>query len=73
MLFVLYELDGLWYLLHFEKQNSLLFVLCNTTTTVKHIFIECADLVEVRKKDSEVWSLYLLYWNVNPEKIFTSW
>ena len=54
MLFVLYELDGLWYLLHFEKQNSLLFVLCNTTTTVKHIFIECADLVEVRKKDSEV-------------------
>ena len=25
-------------------------VACNTTITVKHILIECADLLEVRKK-----------------------
>ena len=32
--------------------------------------IECADLVEVRKKYVEERSLYSLFRNVNPEKIF---
>ena len=37
---------------------------------VKHILIECADLVEVRKNSFEESSLYSLFQNVNPEKIF---
>ena len=37
---------------------------------MKHIWIECADLVEVRKKYSEERSLYSLFRNVNPEKNF---
>ena len=43
---------------------------CNTTITVKQILIECADLVEVRKKYFEVRSLYSLLRNVNLEKVF---
>ena len=42
---------------------------CNTTITVKHILIESADLVEVRKKCFEERSLYSLFKNVNAEKI----
>ena len=37
---------------------------------IKHVLVECADLVEVRKKYSEEKSLYLLFRNVNPENIF---
>ena len=40
--------------LSIEKKQSLLCVACYTTITVKHILIECADLVEVRKKYLEV-------------------
>ena len=43
------------------------------TLTVKHILIECADLVEVRKKYFEERFLYSLFWNVNSEKILTTW
>ena len=32
--------------------------------------MECADLVEVRKKYFEERSLYSLFRNVNPEKLF---
>ena len=35
--------------------------------TVKHILIECADLLEIRKKYFEERSLYSLFWNVFPE------
>ena len=38
--------------------------------TVKHILIECADLVEVRNKYFEERSLYSLFRNVNPENMF---
>ena len=43
---------------------------CNTVITVKHILIECADLLEIRKKYFEEKSLYSLFQNVIPEIIF---
>ena len=43
---------------------------CNTTITVKHILIECADKLEIRQKYFKETSLYSLLRNVNPEKIF---
>ena len=42
----------------------------NTIITVKHILMECADLLEVRKKYFEEKSLYSLFRNVNPEIVF---
>ena len=45
-------------------------VACNAAITVKHILIECADLVEVRKKHFEERSLYSLFRTVNPENNF---
>ena len=42
----------------------------NAAITVTHILIECADLVEVKKKYFEEKSLHSLFRNVNPEKIF---
>ena len=53
-----------------KKEEPPVCVVCNTTTTVKHILKECADLVEVRKKYSEERSLYSLFRNVNPQKFF---
>ena len=38
--------------------------------TVKHMLIECADLLEIRKKYFEKRSLYSLFRNVIPERIF---
>ena len=38
--------------------------------TVKYILIECADLLEVRKKYFEQKSLYSLYRNVSPDFFF---
>ena len=40
--------------------------------TVKRIMIECADLLEIRKKYFEERSLYSLFWNVIPEIILIS-
>ena len=37
-----------------------------------YILIECADLVEVKKKYFEERSLYSLFWNVNLERILIS-
>ena len=45
-------------------------VACNTVITVKHILIECADLLEIKKKYFEDRSLYSLFRNVIPEIIF---
>ena len=53
-----------------EKEEPPVYVACNTTTTVKHTLIECADVVEVRKKYFEERSLYSLFRNVNPEFFF---
>ena len=53
-----------------QKEEPPVCVPCNTTISVKHILIECADLVEVRKKYFEERSLYSLFRNVNLEKFF---
>ena len=45
-------------------------VACNVVLTVKHILIECADLLEITKKYFEEKSSYLLFWNVIPEVVF---
>ena len=53
-----------------RKEEVPVCVACNAVITVKHIFIECADLVEIRKKYFEERSLYSLFRNVIPEIIF---
>ena len=51
------------------KEEAPVCVACNTVITVKHILIECADLLEFRKKDFEEKSLYSLFRNVIPEVV----
>ena len=61
------------YLTHsfiFRKEEAPICVACNAVITVKHILIECADLLEIRKKYFEEKSLYSLFRNVIPEIIF---
>ena len=50
-----------------SKEELPVCVAFNTPITVKHILIECADLVEVRKKYLEKSSMYSLFRYVNPE------
>ena len=45
-------------------------VACDAVITVKHILIECADLLEIRKKYFEQRSLHSLLRNVFPEIFF---
>ena len=49
--------------------NSFCLVACNVVLTVKHILIECANLLEIRKKCFEEKSLYSLFRNVIPEVV----
>ena len=53
-----------------RQEEAAVCVACNTILTVKHILIECADLLEVRKKYFEQKSLYSFYRNVSPEIFF---
>ena len=53
-----------------RKEEAPVCVACNTALTIKHILIECADLLEVRKKYFEQKSLYSFFRNVSPEIIF---
>ena len=53
-----------------RKEEALVYVACNAVITVKHILIECADLLEIRKKYFEVKSLYSLFQRVIPEMVF---
>ena len=53
-----------------KKEEPPVCVACNTAITVKHILVELADSLEVRKKYFEERSLYSLFRNVNPEKMF---
>ena len=55
----------------FEKEEPPVCVVCNAAIRVKLILIECADLVEVRKKYFEKRSLLSLFRNVNPEFLTT--
>ena len=52
------------------KEETPVCVACNAVITVKHNLIECADLLEIRKKHFEERSLYSLFRNVIPERIF---
>ena len=53
-----------------RKEEAPVCVACNVVLTVKHILIECADLLEIRKKYFEEKSLYSLFRNVIPEVVF---
>ena len=53
-----------------RKEEAPVCVACNAVITVEHILIECADLLEIRKKYFEERSLYSLFRNVIPERIF---
>ena len=53
-----------------RKEEAPVCVACNAVITVKHIFIECADLLEIRKKYSAERSLYSLFRNMILEIIF---
>ena len=53
-----------------RKEDAPVCVACNVVLTVKKILIECADLLETRKKYSEEKSLYSLFRNVIPEVVF---
>ena len=62
-----------WILTHsfiLRREKASVCVACGAVITVKHILIECADLLEVRKKYFEEKSLYSLFRNVIPEIIF---
>ena len=49
---------------------KLVWYLFGIVLTVKHILIECADLLETRKKYFEEKSLHSLFRNVIPEVVF---
>ena len=53
-----------------RKEEVPVCVACDVVLTVKHILIECADLLEIRKKYFEEKSLCSLFRNVIPEVIF---
>ena len=53
-----------------RKEEAAVCVARNAVITVKHILIECADLLEIRKKYFEERSLYSLFRTVIPEIIF---
>ena len=53
-----------------RKEEAPVCVACNAVITIKHILIECADLLEIRKKYFEEKSLYSFFRNVIPEIIF---
>ena len=64
---------GHFYLTHsfiLRKEKAPVCVACNAVITVKHILIKCADLLEIRKKYFEERSLYSLFRNIIPEKMF---
>ena len=53
-----------------RKEEAPVCVACDAVITVKHLSIECADLLEIREKYFEEKSLYSLFRNVIPEIIF---
>ena len=67
------QMKYMWYLTHsfiLRKEDAPVCVACNAVITVIHILIECADLVEIRKKYFEEISFYsLFFWNVILEVI----
>ena len=52
-----------------RKEEASVCIACNAVITVKHILIECAGLLEIRKKYFEEKSLYSIFRTVIPEMI----
>ena len=53
-----------------RKEEAPVCVACNVVLSIKHILIECADLLETRETYFEEKSLYSLFRNVIPEVVF---
>ena len=53
-----------------RKEEDPVCVACNVALTVKHVLIECADMLEISKKYFEEKFLYSLFRNVNPKVVF---
>ena len=53
-----------------RKEEAPVCVACNAVITDKYILIECADLLEIRKKHFEKKSLYSLFRSVIPGVVF---
>ena len=53
-----------------RKEEAPVCVACTAVITVKHILIECVDVLEIRKKYFKERSLYSLFRNVILEIIF---
>ena len=53
-----------------RKEEAPVCVACHAVITVKHMLVERADLLEIRKKYFEERSLYSVFRNVIPEIIF---
>ena len=53
-----------------RREEAPVCVACGAVITVKHILIECVDLLKIRKRYFEEKSLYSLFRNVIPEVIF---
>ena len=53
-----------------RKEEAPVCIACNAVITVTHILIECADLLEIRKKYFEEKFVYSLFRNVIPDIIF---
>ena len=66
----LYSCSNLTHSFILRKEEAPVCVACNAVLTVKHILIECADLLEIRKKYFDEKSLYSLFRNVIPEVVF---
>ena len=52
-----------------RKEEAPVCVAIDAVITVKHILVECVDLLEIRKKYFKEKSLYSLFRNVIPETI----
>ena len=66
----IYELSHHTHSFILRKEEAPVCVACNVVLTVKHLLIECADLLKNRKKYFEEESLFSLFWNVIPEVVF---
>ena len=53
-----------------RREEAPVCVACGAVITVKHILLEGADVLEIRKKYFEEKSLYSLFRNVIPEVVF---
>ena len=53
-----------------RREKAPVCVACGAVITVKHILVECADLLENKKKYFEGRCLYSLFRNVIPEILF---